>query len=431
MRHILTAFCLILIFKYAQANRLVCKTETTAEPPFYVSSYTGSTGAGGTENLRSEARYARNNVQSLLPKGSLVQVSGDPSLIGRPNSYLEVRVSSLAPAKGTSSSLPISSENESGFLYAGSIESIDEKYFRLKHDSPLFKKHPQWNPSTTYLQAKIDENNSYKRTVCCPKSHKDGDCTINYEFEVYDFSDPENPAGLIEVDVKREDHLCSLYSQDSDELFESIDVFLKSMSIKNLITQNGKITLDEFIRAGEEVWRPTVHYAETQTTDRYDRHRRYLGEKNPGRSLRRCYQYVKMATHRGGLLPSEPGECRSDDRSCPIRLRNQASAQHSGTVWEYEGFVNLLDVPDWKERFSDPRNAPVGAILVYSGGSDGHVEFRSDGKNLAKENRLIGGSVDNCLFVSDFCSEVPISDILGRRLTGVYVYPYSVHGGVE
>ncbi len=91
-----------------------------------------------------------------------------------------------------------------------------------------------------------------------------------------------------------------------------------------------------------------------------------------------CWRYVKDALLRAGLVSSRP---------------TSAYAKQAGTelVRKY-GFRKL--------NVSDPRRAPVGAVVVYGGNDAGHVELRT----------ATG-------FVSDFWSPTPYP----RPLVGVFV----------
>jgi hypothetical protein len=70
----------------------------------------------------------------------------------------------------------------------------------------------------------------------------------------------------------------------------------------------------------------------------------------------RCWQYVKDALLQAGVVGVRPGT-------------NYAFEAGSELTSHY-GFVRL--------PIHDPYRAPVGAVLVYEGGSAGHVEFRTE-----------------------------------------------------
>ena len=106
-----------------------------------------------------------------------------------------------------------------------------------------------------------------------------------------------------------------------------------------------------------------------------------LAERNArGRSIHRCWRYVKRA-----LKAAELVECYPQ-----TALAKQAAVE----LPERYGFERL-DV-------DDPFEAPVGSVLVYGGRGAGHVEFRT-----------------KTGFVSDHASRKPSP----RPLIGVFVKP--------
>ena len=93
-----------------------------------------------------------------------------------------------------------------------------------------------------------------------------------------------------------------------------------------------------------------------------------------------CWRYVKDALLAAGLVDSRPTSPWAKDAG------QELCAKY--------GFVKL--------KISDPRKAPVGAVVVYGGADAGHVELRT----------ATG-------FVSDFVSPTPYP----RPLVGVFVKP--------
>lgn len=93
-----------------------------------------------------------------------------------------------------------------------------------------------------------------------------------------------------------------------------------------------------------------------------------------------CWRYVKDALLAAGLVSSRP----------TTAWAKQAGAE----LCQKYGFIKL--------KISDPRKAPVGAVVVYGGNDAGHVELRTESG-----------------FVSDFVSRTPYP----RPLVGVYVKP--------
>lgn len=99
----------------------------------------------------------------------------------------------------------------------------------------------------------------------------------------------------------------------------------------------------------------------------------------------KCFRYVKWGLIGGGFTRSYLGGVHARDAGS--HLRNI-------------GFKNIMG-PNINSR-----NAPVGAILVYTGGKSGHIEVKAGARE----------------YLSDFSSTGPIdSRTSARRLIGVYV----------
>ncbi len=119
-----------------------------------------------------------------------------------------------------------------------------------------------------------------------------------------------------------------------------------------------------------------------------------IKKRKPG-SLDLCYRYVKTALLKAGIAS---------------HYLSGVSAKNAGPSLKHLGYVNTLKK---SKKPIDPRSAPRGAILVYSGGQHGHIEIKTGKKGA-------GG------FVSDYSSDVPITEIpeLGgpqKNLIGIYV----------
>ncbi len=122
----------------------------------------------------------------------------------------------------------------------------------------------------------------------------------------------------------------------------------------------------------------------------------YAEKNKEPKSTGWCYRYVKKALQASGLAS---------------KYLEGASAKNAGGPLKAEGFKNLMDVPKGVNKIKSPYNAPMGAILVYSGGEHGHIEIKT--KNG---------------FISDYESKMARtgssqSAISGRNRTliGVYV----------
>jgi len=93
-----------------------------------------------------------------------------------------------------------------------------------------------------------------------------------------------------------------------------------------------------------------------------------------------CWRYVKDALMASGVVSVRP----------QTAWAKQAGQELSGRF----GFRKL--------QMTDPRRAPVGAVIVYGGEDAGHVEIRT-----------------NDGYVSDFVSHTPYP----RPVLGIYVKP--------
>lgn len=113
------------------------------------------------------------------------------------------------------------------------------------------------------------------------------------------------------------------------------------------------------------------------------------------RPHRKCLRGVKTALLRSGAVSKYlPGE----------------KAKHFGGVLKKEGFINLLET-DYKSKIKSPHDGPVGAVYVYSGGSAGHAEIKTEKG-----------------FISDYFSKEPRTGSAAnglhgksRKLIGVYI----------
>lgn len=114
--------------------------------------------------------------------------------------------------------------------------------------------------------------------------------------------------------------------------------------------------------------------------------RRICGGLSTSKGL--CYQGVKDTLVRMGWASSR----WSDAHAVSAHRRDHLTKR---------GFKNII------AEGVTSQSAPLGAILVYSGGPKGygHIEIRT-------------GKYQYC---SDFCQAAPIDDLLKRKLVGIYV----------
>lgn len=118
----------------------------------------------------------------------------------------------------------------------------------------------------------------------------------------------------------------------------------------------------------------------------YDGSRRT--NKDPGESTNYCYRYMKFGLQEAGIVDS---------------YLAGAHARQAGAPLERAGFENIMGDEPW--NITDPRDAPDGAVIVYSGGSSGHIEIK------ASENE----------YISDFIGTRPINEYLNRPVIGIYI----------
>jgi hypothetical protein len=116
--------------------------------------------------------------------------------------------------------------------------------------------------------------------------------------------------------------------------------------------------------------------------------RPYCGSSRNPSSGALCYRYVKMGLIGGGFMRTNPGG---------------RHARGAGTELRRAGFRNLRDDPRFRNM--TPEQAPIGAVLVYSGGSSGHIEVKAGQHE----------------FLSDFRAAESINHRLPRTLIGVYI----------
>ena len=120
----------------------------------------------------------------------------------------------------------------------------------------------------------------------------------------------------------------------------------------------------------------------------YNQSRRNIGVKRRQQSVGRCLMYTKLALVDAGYFSQYP---------------SQLHAKDFGSHLSRAGFTNLMSTPGLESINVD--NAPPGAVIVYKGGTSGHIEVKMED----------GG------YGSDHWNDVPISDYLNRTPIGIYV----------
>lgn len=138
------------------------------------------------------------------------------------------------------------------------------------------------------------------------------------------------------------------------------------------------------------------------------RTRRWRRICGPSNSKYLCYRAVKEALRDSGLVRGYlPGDGANDAHNAGILARN--------------GFKNIM-----AEGYTS-RNAPLGAVLVYEGGSK---RCRNNGRRASCGHIEVKLNSDQ--YCSDFCKSTPVDSYMpyrksprggfsGRKLLGVYV----------
>ncbi len=112
-----------------------------------------------------------------------------------------------------------------------------------------------------------------------------------------------------------------------------------------------------------------------------------------------CYRKVKQGMLFGGV---------TDHYYAGISPAATAAKQ-----LKKDGFTNLLDNPQYKkDLMKNPKLAPNGAIMVYSGGKYGHIEVRVDDGN---KNGFVSDYFNRRARTGD------TGNGRGRKLVGVYI----------
>lgn len=110
-------------------------------------------------------------------------------------------------------------------------------------------------------------------------------------------------------------------------------------------------------------------------------------------SIRACFKGVKIALQKSGITNGD-------------YLKGSSGKDAGKSLKEY-GFINLMKT-DYKDKIKSPYDCPKGAVIVYSGGHNGHTE-------------ICTGSG----FMSDYYSKEPRSGSRlsgnGRTVTGIYI----------
>lgn len=182
------------------------------------------------------------------------------------------------------------------------------------------------------------------------------------------------------------------------EYNKHIEELLKN---RNAAIEHNKNLLEQAIKQyseSEEV-KKMNQKLEDNFTAHYNKSRRKIGSKGKSRSVGRCLMYAKLALVSGEFFSQYP---------------SQMHAKDFGPHLTRAGFTNLMNTPGYEEI--TPETAPAGAVIVYKGGTSGHIEMKMPD----------GG------YGSDHWNDVPISDYLNRTPIGIYVkIPNPIEGVVE
>lgn len=183
------------------------------------------------------------------------------------------------------------------------------------------------------------------------------------------------------------------------------DAPVTETSVRNMRSWR-QLTLAELSRSysRNSIVSQTMEIMERDTNIYRDKNRRVIGHKSPTAPTYRCYMALQIAMHKGGML--------STDRLSAI---SGPSAKNAGGALKQEGYVNLLEDPHFKSQIVGPSGElklPYGAVLVYGGSQDGHIEMRTQhgySSDYVSENNRTHGNVS---IRNGY-----------RKLIGVYINP--------
>jgi hypothetical protein len=157
----------------------------------------------------------------------------------------------------------------------------------------------------------------------------------------------------------------------------------------------------------------TMQEMEAGTAIRRDAGRGIQSGKLSSKSTNRCFMYVQIALGKGKLAPDQ--ELRQLTPACG----REVCAKNAGTALTSKkyGFVNLLDMPQFRSQIIEANghiNLPMGAIMVYGGSGNGHIEQRTPSGYASDYLSTHNRTGDKVAFG-------------GRVLTGVYIRPELVN----
>lgn len=300
---------------------------------------------------------------------------------------------------------------------------------------------------------------------CCPNGESDeSQCTKNYVFELFPYAaikrdksiDERQTFGDVAISGK---NFCELKQKTLTEVIEEIAVEDKRNMLRRLsglppdrpIMDHLKAVIEKRQNQNQEFDNLTSGMIR-QTTDVYLPNRRYVREKPASESIERCLQYVKMGL--GGRYISdkrklagesnyiqgkdEPGHCRVNPPNgarCPLGVRTDLAGEF-GPWLEYEGFVNVLDIPEIREAMLDDSGKianPLPGIAVYKGGCCGHIGVINKKDNVEWPNSRVRSECTNpnqdYVFVSDHCNDRAVDSYLDRTIDGFYINPRDIAVG--
>jgi hypothetical protein len=94
-----------------------------------------------------------------------------------------------------------------------------------------------------------------------------------------------------------------------------------------------------------------------------------------------------------------------EHHAIPGHLPTPTMAKDAGPWLNNNGFINLMDCPATAAKMMDPKNIPMGAVVVYAGGHSGSIEIKTP---------------------SGWWSDHPRTDAAfaaGQKVMGVYIKP--------
>ena len=157
----------------------------------------------------------------------------------------------------------------------------------------------------------------------------------------------------------------------------------------------------------ENLWADAPEIARFSESDAVDTAITRAHSNKHSRSRRLCYRYVKFALGDLKMTGGNPAPAMTD---LIERYPPGGYARNGIRDLKAQGWQNLLENSNYKDRIRSPADAPRGAVLVYkhrNPNKAGHIEIKTDhGPNSG--------------YISDFYDDVPITKNTSSRVSRNY-----------